>query len=1001
MFTNHFLLNIFFFIITLTISLSEKLYKHYDYDQIIEAFTKLSKTCSHYIKIDTSQSRYNLDSIKSCGDKPCINLMVFLTDFDSYTLDRPSYYISSSIHGDEVIGGSSLVEFAKYFCDTYNNKKNSLYHNILKTKLIIMTPMTNAYGYYHKKRDEKVFIKSTQKYENVDPNRDFPYYNSRDEIKNCMRTLSARTINEIFNEFIISGAITFHGGDNVLGYPWGNYLHVKKNGYKKISTESPDFNAFDNIGKIMVKFSSSEKNEKNNIKQYGLGDMTSTVYPLDGALEDWAYGGWEFFQSKNSSDINPIKICKPDSFNKDYNMLWNYNDNNNDEYFYDYKLRCLIYLAEASNNKIPNEKEYGINDFDLEGNTRDVFDFYKTNNFYGHIPRNMRLVYSGVDLISASIYLDINNIKKIINEDNNMLQYNIPFIFMGCLNVKKYTIHKINFEHLTRDIFDKEYFDINLNSSTLISENNNNSDIKCYYNSNNTFYNISINLPYNNKTLRNLEKKFDPIHHFVRPGGDYDYLGNTLGVKINNLYTKKGSVYIIRGEAPDEDWGKQESPDPNVKPQSHVVRSKLYKNYLVKNGNHTLKSNYFFYSYPIIVFDNDEKNDIHIVNDVDSLFYEDEFHMMKLIINSNNKDINIDSILRFSKVNNNSNILTSENVFDVNLKIDIKLDKKKDLIKDIKNTNLISSILFLSDDTSNNLNCDYNNYYNNENMIFIKCNILKAVTGNYIRQKLMNAIIKFDLKQKNNTLLNVFGIFSIDNENKGQYLENNLMLCTNNFPFFIINENKNGISSDDIYYKIDIKKISTTKLRIKFEIKIFNNKYNNYYFALSFPFCEDLFFFKNNINEEKDIDINENSDGKIIGKTVHIIPIEKYVYDEIIKTGKTIKNNNNDVIGVAMQLNQISKNAFLYKSIPCSIISYNNIKSEKSKNKLINYFSEFKSNISNRNKIIDFYFIAGIIIGIISIIIIFYIIIKKVLKYNSISNQLHEEPVEISSSSNS
>ena len=142
----------------------------------------------------------------------------------------------------------------------------------------------------------------------------------------------------------------------------------------------------------MVKFSSSEKNEKNNIKQYGLGDMTSTVYPLDGALEDWAYGGWEFFQSKNTSDINPIKICKPDSFNKDYNMLWNYNDNNNNEYFYDYKLRCLIYLAEASNNKIPDEKEYGINDFDLEGNTRDVFDFYKTNNFYGHIPRNMRLV---------------------------------------------------------------------------------------------------------------------------------------------------------------------------------------------------------------------------------------------------------------------------------------------------------------------------------------------------------------------------------------------------------------------------------------------------------------------------------------------------------------------------------------------------------------------------------------------------------------------------------
>ena len=86
--------------------------------------------------------------------------------------------------------------------------------------------MTNAYGYYHKKREERVHIESGKKNVDVDPNRDFPYFNNIQNIFNCMRTLSARTINEIFNEFIISGSITFHGGDNVLGYPWGNYLHI-------------------------------------------------------------------------------------------------------------------------------------------------------------------------------------------------------------------------------------------------------------------------------------------------------------------------------------------------------------------------------------------------------------------------------------------------------------------------------------------------------------------------------------------------------------------------------------------------------------------------------------------------------------------------------------------------------------------------------------------------------------------------------------------------------
>ena len=237
-----------------------------------------------------------------------------------------------------------------------------------------------------------------------------------------MRTLSARTINEIFNEFIIQGCLTFHGGDNVIGYPWGNYLHIIKNKNGVKSSEAPDYNALLNIGKIMLNSASSESNEKKGIQNYKLGDMTSTVYPLNGALEDWAYGGWEVYE-KNKNGINPIKSCKPDSFD-DYNMLW---DNNNaGNKYYDYKLRCLIYLIEASYKKMPDENEYGINEFD----NKDIFDFYETKDFYGHVPRNMRLIYSGVDLISASVYIDIAKITK-LNDDNNNIQNDL---------VRKYNI---------------------------------------------------------------------------------------------------------------------------------------------------------------------------------------------------------------------------------------------------------------------------------------------------------------------------------------------------------------------------------------------------------------------------------------------------------------------------------------------------------------------------------------------------------------------------------
>ena len=60
----------------------------------MEIFQELSVSCCHYIRIDTSQNRYNLDSVEGCGEnKKCKHLIVFLMDFYSYTLDRPFYYI--------------------------------------------------------------------------------------------------------------------------------------------------------------------------------------------------------------------------------------------------------------------------------------------------------------------------------------------------------------------------------------------------------------------------------------------------------------------------------------------------------------------------------------------------------------------------------------------------------------------------------------------------------------------------------------------------------------------------------------------------------------------------------------------------------------------------------------------------------------------------------------------------------------------------------------------
>ena len=114
----------------------------------------------------------------------------------------------------------------------------------------------------------------------------------------------------------------------------------------------PDYTAFNSIGELMVKLSSS-KNNKKKIRDYILGDMTNEVYPLDGAQEDWAYEGWEnHLYEKTGSDLRPIKTCKQSTFSPNEITWKNIQD-------YDYKLRYLMYLAQASDAKTPNLDKYG------------------------------------------------------------------------------------------------------------------------------------------------------------------------------------------------------------------------------------------------------------------------------------------------------------------------------------------------------------------------------------------------------------------------------------------------------------------------------------------------------------------------------------------------------------------------------------------------------------------------------------------------------------------
>jgi hypothetical protein len=106
------------------------------------------------------------------------------------------------------------------------------------------------------------------------------------------------------------------------------------------------------IGGIMVEYA---KSNDNNMTTYGLNDMNSMSYAVEGGMEDWAYAGsWE----NSYTPSRPIKKCNP-STKEPYGVeKTNYDD---------VTLRSQVYLVENADTKQPNADTLGCDD--------NIFDF--------------------------------------------------------------------------------------------------------------------------------------------------------------------------------------------------------------------------------------------------------------------------------------------------------------------------------------------------------------------------------------------------------------------------------------------------------------------------------------------------------------------------------------------------------------------------------------------------------------------------------------------------
>ena len=370
--------------------------------EIYERIQLLQTTYPDFLHVTTSQERYGLPSAGTIDDCPflkdddknhqgCPNWILELQDYTVHPVEStssqelPAVIWSGCLHGDERVGPTATMEAVTLLLEaaqcestvsTSCRKKLKEEHGIhdaqrkwlarlVTTRKIVIVPTSNALGYYQNRREEGT----------VDPNRDFPY--DLTDPTQCMRTMAARTLNELYRENLFQLALTFHAGTEVVAYEWGAPTYLDH--------YSPDHVAQDAIASAYSKYGGGWS----HTRPYDYGTMNDLVYYVRGGMEDWAYAG--------SFDPERVVSCHPTTFGGYPKEKTVYNDS---------MLRVFNMLIETSDQKTPKPSNLGTSWDVLSGDT--------AHN--GHISRNIRLALLSADLVEP--YVSIVAVNELVLADD-------------------------------------------------------------------------------------------------------------------------------------------------------------------------------------------------------------------------------------------------------------------------------------------------------------------------------------------------------------------------------------------------------------------------------------------------------------------------------------------------------------------------------------------------------------------------------------------------------
>lgn len=403
------------------------MYKDMSYDELVDGLHALAAVAPEYVRVFSGNEAMRVvPAAGTCGTRhrACETWVVVVTHFASlppeqrgaglvesegaleiqssaaFQASRAELFLSGALHGDERVGPAATLAAVRLLAlgalcaddpmrcslltegEALPSKRMGKWLRLLaRRRVVYATPATNAVGFAHMTRSENT----------VDPNRDFPIDTTS---VSCMRSHTARVVNELFRRHIFQIAVTFHGGMRAIAFEWGaptyderrmhlqhrgsGFVHHKRPGGRRLLgslkaiNESPDENSQRDISILLSKAAGSF----GKVPAYAVDRMNTIVYPVHGGMEDWAYAGsWD-------PNLRVHEGCTAEGYSASRTSAYS-----------NASLRAFAILVETSDDKRGPPSEFGFEEA--------VFNPMSSSN--GHVARNARLALAAIDVVEPYV----------------------------------------------------------------------------------------------------------------------------------------------------------------------------------------------------------------------------------------------------------------------------------------------------------------------------------------------------------------------------------------------------------------------------------------------------------------------------------------------------------------------------------------------------------------------------------------------------------------------